>query len=340
MSTISPRSLLYLTVDFIARNYQQLCEEQRVVEVHDQPSNITERISLLAFKNDCCLPSTTCDLLLQRFFFHYNSSLPLDFLTLFADPGRCPLKRFTTGNVYHKFHVPKDKFLNILEMIIKCQNLVELDAGPIFNRKLFETDFSTSRCAITLKKLTICEVVSPGSIPYVDRPLTLGNFFRNFSNLRHLSLNNCSNIKDNDVGTLASEMKHLESLDLSSTSVTGTEVFDRLTRKLKVLILHDTPLVDSDLTGLLEFANLCHLDISQKLRDNLNDPTNVKVNMFFTSQKSLLFLTSLDISGTGTLDCKALQIFLHKHSKLCFLGLLGVHCQLPNTMLKNVEVQN
>lgn len=336
MSTASPRSLLFLTVDYITRNYKQLCEVQKDLEI----SNVLNinHISLFGFKNYYCLPSNICELLLQRFFFHHDNSLPLDFLTLFTDADRCPLKRFSMGNVYHKFFYDS-YLLIILEMIIKCQNLLELDIGPLYNHILLDTDFSTSNCATTLKKLTTFGVVPGYTLTFwVARyePFTDSNFIRNFGNLKHLSLDNCRNITDNDVALLASGMKHLESLDLSSTCVSETHVFDQLTTKLKVLIIHNTPLVDHNLTDLLEFSNLRHLDISRTF-DDMHD-TNVELSKFFTSEKSLPLLTSLDVSGAGTLENEALQSFLHKHRKLCFLGLLDVNHMLKNTVLANVEV--
>ena len=324
MSTISPRSLLYSTVDFIAKNYSQLCEIRRDVKVGDD-------LVLLRFKNDYWLPSNICELLLQRFFFHHDINSPLDFLTLFTDPDRFPLKKFSTGNACHKLSL-RSNFSLIMEMILRCQNLVELDDGTFINHILFSTDFSTSRSAISLKKMTLC-----WNLPAFPAPqLTHNCFIRNFSNLKHLSLKNFGNIANSDVGTLASEMKHLECLDLSSTSVSVTDVFDKLTTKLKILILHDTPLVYGDLTGLLEFSNLYHLDISQKL--DVTHNINAEMSKFFTSEKSLPFLTSLDLSGSGTLESAALQIFLQKHNKLYFLGLLDVHYQLENTVLENIEV--
>ena len=333
MSTTSPRSLLYLTVDFIARNYKQLCDVRKDLE----------QFSLLGFKNDYCLPSNICELLLQRFFFHHDNNSPLDFLTLFTDPDRCPLKRFSTGNVYHKFNYDSDShLLIILDMIIKCQNLLELDVGPLYNHILLDTDFSTSNCATTLKKLTIFAATPGHTLTFWSarfEPFKRDDSLicRNFSNLKHLSLTTCVNVTDNDVAILASEMKHLESLDLSHTCVSATHVFDKLTTKLKALIIHNTPLVYADLTGLLEFSNLHHLDISWKLDDDSD--TNVEVSKFLTSEKSLQFLTSLDVSGTGTLDNEALQNFLDKHRKLRFLGLLDVHHKLENAVLKNVEVK-
>jgi hypothetical protein len=224
-------------------------------------------------------------------------------------------------------------------MIIKCQNLLELDVGPLYNHILLDTDFSTSNCATTLKKLTTFGVVPGYTLTFwVARyePFTDSNFIRNFGNLKHLCLDNCRNITDNDVALLASGMKHLESLDLSSTCVSETRVFDQLTTKLKVLIIHNTPLVDHNLTDLLEFSNLRHLDISRTF-DDMHD-TNVELSKFFTSEKSLPLLTSLDVSGAGTLENEALQSFLHKHRKLCFLGLLDVNHMLKNTVLANVEV--
>ena len=342
MSTTSPLSLLHLTVDFIATNYQELCEVRKDVEI----SNVlnVNRISLLGFKNDYWLPSNICDLLLQRFFFHYDMNCSrLDFLTLFTDPDRCPLKRFSMGNVYHKFSF--DSYLLIvLEMVIKCQNLLELDIGPLYNHILIDVDFSLSNCAATLKRIIMFGKTPGHVLPYLGarfepfmKEFDEGRFFRNFSNLKHLSLSNCVNVTDNDVAKLASNLQHLESLDLSSTCVSSAHVFDKLATNLKVLIVHNTLLIDANLTDLLAFSNLRHLDISRTL-DNY-DHTNLELSRFFMSEKSLQFLTTLDVSGAGTLENEAFESFLDRHRKLCVLGLLDVHHRLKKSVLENVEVK-
>ena len=332
MSTVSPRSLLYLTVDFIATNYRELCEVQLRKDA---------QISLLGFRNDYWLPSNICDLLLQRFFSHYDNCSPLDFLTLFTDPDRCPLRRFSMGNVYHKFFF--DSYLLIVfEMIIECQNLLELDVGPLYNHILFEKDFSLSKCATTLKRITMFGSTPGNVLPYprarFEPFINESNFFRNFGNLKHLSLSNCDNVTDNDVAKLASNLQHLESLDLSSTCVSSAHVLDKLATKLKVLILHNTRLTDTNLTDLLAFSNLHHLDISRKLDDNHD--TNFELSKLFMSEECLQFLTSLDISGAGTIESEAFEGFLGRHEKLCVLGLLDVHHRLKKTVLENLKVKS
>lgn len=338
MSKSSPRSLLFLSVDCVAKNYRQLCKVREVVKIANEPN--LQQVSLLAFSHYCCLPSNICELLLQRFMFHYDQNWLLDYLTLFTDPVRCPLKRFSIANVYHKFYDHNLYVLIVLELIIKCQNLLELDVGPVYNHILLNTDFSKSNCVNSLKKLMIF-----GAVPeYVatfwsrrDEPLTNAYFMKNFSNLKHLCFDSCLNMTDNGVSILAAEMQHLESLDLSSTSVSKTHVFDKLKTKLKVLILHNTPLSSfSNLTDLLDFSNLCHLDISQKF--DIFNINNAQLSEFFSSDKSLPYLAALDISGSRALEKGELHSFLDKHKSLHFLGLLDVHHRVENEVLANFEV--
>ena len=332
MSTTSPDTLLYLTVDYITKNYLQLCEVRENREVLD--GNISGHISLLGFKNDYGLPSNVCDLLLQRFLFNYDIyDEVLEFFTLFTNPSRCPLKRFSMGNVYHKFDYKNSYLITVLRMIIKCQNLLELEVGQLFCHLLFE-DFLN--CSTTLKKLTIFGPWSLTSEPYSTVTITHGLFFKNFGNLRHLSLNNCRSIMDSEVEILASEMEHLESLDLSSTSLSVIHVLGKLTTKLKLLIIHNTPCVRGNLADLLEFSNLRHLDISRVIHDNHD--TNVELSKFLTSGKHFQHLTSLDVSGCGSLKSDALESFLDNHRKLHFLGLLDVDHRLKKSVMENLEV--
>lgn len=349
MSTTSPASLLYLTVDFIARSYKQLCDVKDSVGIGEDHCKMDDyTIPVLVFKRNCGLPSGVCELLLQRFLFHHDNSSSIDFFTLFTNPDRCPLKKFSLTNVYHKFFYDSYLF-NTLKMIINCQNLQELDVGPFCNHIILHPDFSKSNCVTTLKKLTISGHTSGHTRGHTQvtfwsalpKPIRDG-FLRNFTNLKHLSLRDCRvNVQDNDVEMLASKMKHLESLDLSSTSVSTVHVLTKLTKSLKVLIIHNTPLARSNLTDLFNFSNLRHLDISRKIDDDGDDTSDSELNKFFTSKHCLTLLTSLDISGAGILDNNAFKHFFYNHKRLCFLGLLGVHHGLNfcNTlMMENVEV--
>ncbi|XP_028404697.1 protein zyg-11 homolog [Dendronephthya gigantea] len=348
MCTTSPGSLLYLTVDFIAKNYKQLCDVRKYVENGEEHSYKMDHyyIPVLVFKRDCCLPSVVCELLLQRFLFHYNSSSSIDFFTLFTNPDRCPLKKFSLANVYHKFFYDHDSSLfNILKMIISSQNLQELDTGPLYNHIILDTDFSKSNCVTTLKKVTISGHTSGHTrvsfLSAQEKPIR-DSFLGNFTNLKHLSLRDCEvNIKDNDVEILASELKHLESLDLSSTLVSTIHALNKLAKSLKVLIIHNTPLVQSNMTDLFNFSNLRHLDISRKINEDNDNMSDSELNKFFTSKHCLTLLTSLDISGAGILDNDAFQHFFEKHKRLCFLGLLGVHHRLNSCnalRMENVQV--
>ena len=347
MSRCSPHSLLYLTVDFIAVNYKKVC----FVKKKQEGCNFD--ISWLGWSHyeSYRLPLPVSELLLQRFLFHFRLTTSMDFLTLFTDPSSCPLRKFSLANVYFKYLCNSNYLKFVLPMIIKSQKLIELNIGAENCHLLADMETFTSNCA-SLKYLSIFGFYD-GHVSAKRLCSSKHQIFKNptfpriFQNLHYLSLCNCSYIGDDEIIIITAEMKNLNSLDLSKTKVANTNSFKNISKQLKMLVLHDTPLVYNDLRDLLEFPNLQHLDISHSLQvSQLYDENDEVVDgddylhTFFTSGKSLPFLKMLDISGNKISDVNAFQIFLQRHEKLSFLGLLGIIDRIETKIIGNLEVDS
>ena len=304
MCNVSPNSLQFLTIDVVAQNYQTLCHEVQEEVKYGRESVV---FSKLVFKGGFFLPSSISGRLLQRMVNVQHNTISSDILRLFTDPQACPLRRFCVGNVLRNGEDSHLEFM--LRLVLIKQDLIELDISPFVDE--YHTDLSDFKISVSLKHL----VLSPADSASMDFILT-------FNNLRHLDVSNSKCIGDKELELFAFQLINLKSLDISLSDVKTVEAFGALKNKLKTLILYETPFICKveNLLGLLEFSNLEFLDISQhsgKCKPGV-------FSQFLTGSVVLQYLTSLDISGAGKIDNKALKAFMQSHPKFRFLGLLHV----------------
>lgn len=323
MSTVSPNSLLFVALDVIARNYQTLCHKALEEISTDNGNNIV--YYKMVFQDNLSLPPCISEILLRKLLDIQNNIINSDILSLFVDPEVCSLRRLRVGNVLRN---ESDSNLELfIRLVLKRQELVELDLNSLLED--FDTNYSDSKTAVSLEHLSLSPVINSFAL----------DFILTFNNLKYLDVSDSGIISDKEVGLLASSLYSLESLDLSSTSVESVEVFGVLRMKLKLLSLHDTPLIFRDLPGLLQFTNLEFLDISQSTQViGTNDLQQNLLKQFLFGSNVLQSLSSLDISGVGEVDDKAMVYFLDSHQNLKFIGLLNVEQTVTNFIPENVEV--
>ncbi|XP_015278775.1 PREDICTED: protein zyg-11 homolog B-like [Gekko japonicus] len=144
--------------------------------------------------------------------------------------------------------------------------------------------------------------------------------FSQLSGLRVLSITNVA-FRDEDLAEVAS-LPRLESLDISSTSVTDITALVACKDRLRSLTMHGLKRLSMSAPKFLdvmrELKYLNHLDISDEQHSRSDIPFRL------LGEKDILpDLVSLDISGSKYITDEAVEAFVRHRPTMRFVGLLG-----------------
>jgi len=198
-----------------------------------------------------------------------------------------------------------------------------LKSLSLTNFKFFNgTSTSSTRkySMVDMSPLTKC--VSTTTINAMPTNLRL---ILKFTNLTSLNLSS-TDIKNPCLDVLLDTLTNLETLDLSSCqSITSFHSLLKLCSKLKSLNLAQCPIELQTNPSIyhifyqLEFLE--YLDISQNPSVSIRIDPNSEINLFLRQMFCLPRLKYIDLSGHSNISSNSLQMFIHYHRQLQFLGL-------------------